>query len=604
MANIEQTTFKGIANDRGKKFTSPEYFYKAENYNFDDVTGSNKTLMPEIALNSITTDDIDGIFEYRYTNSSNVAVVENIVIYGGTMYKGLLGSALTSIYTNLTAGKKCSFTIHNDRLFVTNGVDFAVIYDGVAAWQMGAPKATDAVTSGNLNGTYYYEVTYEIDGIYSRLGTKSNSVTISNGQVTLDVPTGHPNITARKIYRTIAGGSTPRLVATISDNTTTSYTDNTADGSLGADIGEVNDECPKPKYITVIHNKLVGIGVSKKPKNVFVGALNKEFLLNTRGELNVSNVGNDNTDLVGMAIDYNDVVIASKKHIYLLQASGVNQSENIVQTQANIGAKDGDAMIRVPSSATFPGGVMFPSSLNDIRVFNGNIAQPIATSLDNMSTENVAEVIQDEIRNSLDVASDIHAVFHDYKYLISVNDIIYSFDIRGNKWSTIRVKTTTYESIPNYLAVINKKAYIGQKGASIVEQMYALETYRGENYDGTLVSQDLLSGSGYKHFKELQLYFVNADNQTVDLEITIDSDRNNKIQHKLEINGGSFVAQDFESDDFDVSDDEEDFKVVHIHRYGKWMNFKIISSEKSFTFRGFFVAYRNVSNQEGGNINA
>jgi hypothetical protein len=39
---------------------------------------------------------------------------------------------------------------------------------------------------------------------------------------------------ARKIYRTAAGGSQLKLLATLSDNTTTEYADATADGSLGA----------------------------------------------------------------------------------------------------------------------------------------------------------------------------------------------------------------------------------------------------------------------------------------------------------------------------------------------------------------------------------
>lgn len=43
-----------------------------------------------------------------------------------------------------------------------------------------------------------------------------------------------PNVTARKIYRTAANGSTFKLLTTISDNTTTTYADNVADASLGA----------------------------------------------------------------------------------------------------------------------------------------------------------------------------------------------------------------------------------------------------------------------------------------------------------------------------------------------------------------------------------
>lgn len=48
------------------------------------------------------------------------------------------------------------------------------------------------------------------------------------------IATGPASVTSRKLYRTVVNGSAPLLVTTIADNTTTSYTDNKADGALGA----------------------------------------------------------------------------------------------------------------------------------------------------------------------------------------------------------------------------------------------------------------------------------------------------------------------------------------------------------------------------------
>ena len=47
-------------------------------------------------------------------------------------------------------------------------------------------------------------------------------------------------VTARRLYRTAAGGAEYFLVATIADNTTTAYVDNIADGALGAGIPTSN----------------------------------------------------------------------------------------------------------------------------------------------------------------------------------------------------------------------------------------------------------------------------------------------------------------------------------------------------------------------------
>ena len=76
-------------------------------------------------------------------------------------------------------------------------------------------------------------------------GEASAAVTVvnktTNGQVSITgIPTGGSNVTARKIYRTAAAGATYLLLATLADNTTTTYTDNTADASLGSAAPSTN----------------------------------------------------------------------------------------------------------------------------------------------------------------------------------------------------------------------------------------------------------------------------------------------------------------------------------------------------------------------------
>ena len=53
------------------------------------------------------------------------------------------------------------------------------------------------------------------------------------------VPTGPSGVTARKLYRSPAGTSALRLLATVGDNTTTTYVDALADASLGANAPTV-----------------------------------------------------------------------------------------------------------------------------------------------------------------------------------------------------------------------------------------------------------------------------------------------------------------------------------------------------------------------------
>ncbi len=102
-----------------------------------------------------------------------------------------------------------------------------------------APGAPTVATgaAGALTGAYTYKITFvtadgETDG-----GTTSATVNPSAQQVNLTaIPLGASGVTQRKIYRTVASGSQHKFVATIADNTTTTYTDNTTDGSLGANV--------------------------------------------------------------------------------------------------------------------------------------------------------------------------------------------------------------------------------------------------------------------------------------------------------------------------------------------------------------------------------
>lgn len=63
----------------------------------------------------------------------------------------------------------------------------------------------------------------------------TDDTTAGGGKVSVtSIPTGPAGTTARRLFRPTAGGSTYRLLTTIADNTTTTYSDNVTDGSLGA----------------------------------------------------------------------------------------------------------------------------------------------------------------------------------------------------------------------------------------------------------------------------------------------------------------------------------------------------------------------------------
>ena len=124
--------------------------------------------------------------------------------------------------------------------------------------QIAAPGApTGALISpaaaGNVDtGDHSYKVTFLSGATETEGGTQSDPVTVAdkavNGKVVL---TGIPistdsTVSSRKIYRTIAGADPDvaanyLLLTTIANNTATTFTDNIADGSLGAAAPTTNN---------------------------------------------------------------------------------------------------------------------------------------------------------------------------------------------------------------------------------------------------------------------------------------------------------------------------------------------------------------------------
>lgn len=165
---------------------------------------------------------------------------------------------------------------NNRKLFFFNGVDHPQVLsgDGATTTDLGsggvtAPTAPTVALAGagagNLDTSvvYTYKVTYVNANGETEAGTVSADITPTggDGQVALTaIPTSsHSSVTSRKIYRTEGGGSTYKLLTTLSDNTTTTYTDNIADGSLGATAPSSNTAGLHPSDWTGTNQPNLGV---------------------------------------------------------------------------------------------------------------------------------------------------------------------------------------------------------------------------------------------------------------------------------------------------------------------------------------------------------
>lgn len=110
-----------------------------------------------------------------------------------------------------------------------------------------AAAPTPAVgAAGTLTGTFYYKVTFvDESGGETKGSVASASVSPTADEIDLsDIPLGPVGTAARRIYRSTSSGGTYYRVTsgdTIADNTTTTYTDDTASISANNQIPKVNN---------------------------------------------------------------------------------------------------------------------------------------------------------------------------------------------------------------------------------------------------------------------------------------------------------------------------------------------------------------------------
>jgi hypothetical protein len=592
---IRFSRFRGIRNDENSKEISPEYFFNIKNFNFHEtgITGLEKTLNPERVL-QFDNANIDGAFEYRYRDENDILQTEYIVINNGKIFKTDLISTKIELKTGLTAGLTTA-VVFNDELYMANGKDYVQVYNGNKGivYEMGSPIAEESTVTGSPNGTYYYAMTYVTAGGEEVIGSVSNTLTVLNKRITLTLPIGYAGTISRKIYRTATGGTQLKLLTTIANNTTLTYTDNIADGSLGANILALNNELPKPYFLTVQGQKIYGAAVDKYPTQIFPTDVNIA-VFDTASGLDVAGYGLDNTPVKGIGIDFGRVIAFTGKNVFI-----INPSDNsIVTTRANVGIKSGYSVASVPASGEFQGGLMFVSTLNDVRVMSGLQALPVATSLDNVRTDNWSQTIRGDLQAELKVLNNIYATFYNYRYHLVINSIKFVFDIRVQGWTEHEVRTTSYTSTPLVLSVLNNSLYNGQSDGWL-EREYADIQYRDEEVEGVLETPHISVNEYFKVIENFKLWFIPSDDNK--MTFTVITDDNNKFAETItfSVDGGVYEFSDFSENFYDVDEAGMDYRTVNINKTCRWLKWILRVTEGNISFQEYTLIGQGLVNKEG-----
>lgn len=591
---VSVTNFKGIKNDANPKQVGFEYFRDIVNFNFENssVMGLEKILFPQQEM-QIDTANIDGICEYRFLDKDNILRQKNICVCNGILFSFDKNTRTKQMIIGGLQKGKVSFATYQDKLFITNGIDNVLVYHGDEnkVTQMGAPLALEGANNGNLTGTYKYKMTYVTNGGEENIGSVSNTIQVSQQSIKLKLPLGYDGVTSRKLYRTKNNGISFYLVTTINDNTTLEYEDNLVDSGLGDEIGEVNNELPKPYFLQVAGNKLFGGKADKYPTQLFVTDTFVE-VFDSASYIDISNFGNDNTPVEAIAEDFNKIVVGTGKNIFF-----VNPEDNsVVLTRANVGILDGYSVAKCPSFNNFTGGLMFVSTEYDVRLMSGMQALPVSTSLDNVTTVNFAQNIQGTLPNDLKGYGNIASIFYNYRYMLQVDSVRYVFDIRNSAWTKQIIKTENYESTPRVLAIINKQLVNGQPDG-FIETEYANMRYRNEECKAYIESIDINAQSNFTFVEKLYFWFTTNENNKLKIEVVADGNVGYAQDKEFDMLDGAF-SDDFTETDYTRNKYDMDYKIYNIYKPCRFFKYKLTVEEGNIIFENFEIAGQQISNKE------
>jgi hypothetical protein len=256
-----QDTIKGIDALLEEDLAAVTSGNGAAKIGYSQATGVNRTVklvldeMPTLkgegALGNGTTND-SGALSSACTAHDSVIVGPGTYLIDSNVSVSCVLDFRGGIFS-ISTGKTLTITIKplapDTQIFMGPGT--VVVSNAKAKWfgstteQIVAPGALTAAVGAatGLTGTYYYQVTYVTPLGETQAGTVSTVVSPSNQKVNLSsIPvSSDTTVTGRNIYRTVAAGTGFKyLVTNLLNNTTTTYIDNIADGSLGAAAPLVN----------------------------------------------------------------------------------------------------------------------------------------------------------------------------------------------------------------------------------------------------------------------------------------------------------------------------------------------------------------------------
>lgn len=398
-----------------------------QNVIFDNASVGTREGVTKFNTASVGSFINDGL----YTRRDRTGAETMVAFFGGTAWQavGTTFTTISSAQSVFTAGVRVAGTQYENHLFVGNGFVVPYKWNGTDWTRHGVYPPTTTLTvasngTGNLAGDYRYKITFvNSQVVESDVGPASATFTVSSpGRNNLtSIPTAAQSwgISARNIYRTNASGSVFFRIATLSDNTTTIYTDNIASSSVGVSA-PVDNGVPPFYNVAIYHQNRLFVNDASNPNFVWYSDLGEPYTFETT---NFDTFGDASGDLIkGFAIFDNSLIVFCENSQWIWYMEDTDPSNwRKVQIRSSYGSKSPFAAVRYQNKVLFP--AFQNSKLVGFAAIAGDSIEPSATLLtvSAAGSELQSDRIEPDIFNiQTTYVGNISAIVHKNKIYITV----------------------------------------------------------------------------------------------------------------------------------------------------------------------------------------
>lgn len=527
---------------------------------FDDGAVETRPGTAKFNTTTVGTFACDGLYT-RHNNSGSETMV---AWFGGTLYACTGTSTFTTVSSAqsiYTAGQRVHAAEYENYLFFGNGASTPYKYNGdFTRHGIPAPTTTMAVATAStgtaLTGQYYYAVTYVnsnlVEGDISPL---TSTITVAGQNVALSsIPTAPASfgVNSRYLYRTAAGGTQLKRLATLSNNTATTYEDAIADASLGANAP--TDQGEPPNYSAVLYHQGRLFVIDPVENDVKYSEIGNPYVFKANS---FEIIGDNTVDIpVGLAVYDNSVVVFCKRNPWIIYMPSTDPDDwRVLTVRANFGSCSPFSFFKYENK------VMFGAVQNDkfvgFAAVEGQTVSPSASLL--TSSALGSELISNNVEPDMFLVQESYLeqmssiVYQNKAYITltygdgqTTNNRIYVFDFslgRLNKkqkatwvpWSGLSASQFTIYGGQLYYATSTATGFVYKMNQST----YADDGAAIDSYFWTKEFSGLPGDENtHKDFRHAQVFFEKSGDYYMGFTYKVDSDTGSGTTTAIDLNPG------------------------------------------------------------------